>query len=275
MSGRSDPYVLRASPNEAERLTGLASSVEDMSVRALDRLPELPLGMIVDLGCGTGSFTKVLGRRFPDRSVIGLDTNEGFLEHAASGNRSANVSFVSGDVTRLPTEDGTVALAFIRFLFQHVPEAPSVVAEMHRVLRPAGLVVSIETDWGGQLLHPEPPLLESAARHWSMSLAANGVDVYIGRKMPGILREAGLTVCDVRIEADVSTYDEPASARTKLSARALMLDQVRDSLPRLSPEATSKLKEQLLVAHTHPQFFFSEYRVVTTARLDDHGVDYE
>lgn len=55
---------------------------------------------------------------------------------------------VVGDVHRLPFADGTLDLVFATGLFEHVADERGVIAEIHRVLRPGGLV------------HVEVPFLE-------------------------------------------------------------------------------------------------------------------
>jgi SAM-dependent methyltransferase len=93
--------------------------------RALDRSG--PRARIVDLGAG--------GRRISEGTVA-LD----FV--AGSG------TDVVGDVHRLPFGDGSLDLVFATGLFEHVADERTVIAEIHRVLRPGGLV------------HVEVPFLE-------------------------------------------------------------------------------------------------------------------
>lgn len=55
---------------------------------ALDLLARVPLeapAEVVDLGCGTGSLTRLLRERFPQASVTGLDSSPEMLAAAAKG----------------------------------------------------------------------------------------------------------------------------------------------------------------------------------------------
>ena len=49
----------------------------------LARVPELPHGSLVDLGCGAGAAAPALRARFPDRRLIGLDGSAAMLAKAA------------------------------------------------------------------------------------------------------------------------------------------------------------------------------------------------
>src|SRR5574337_756507 len=68
---------------------------------------EKPDGMALDLGCGTGKQTVLLARRAG--RVVGIDISDQMIEAARRRcNGRPNVSLVTGDITRLPFEDGCV-----------------------------------------------------------------------------------------------------------------------------------------------------------------------
>ncbi|WP_313129845.1 methyltransferase domain-containing protein, partial [Stutzerimonas nitrititolerans] len=54
----------------------------------------------VDLGSGTGYFSRVLANRFPQADGVALDIAEGMLRHARP--KGGATSFVAGDAERLP-----------------------------------------------------------------------------------------------------------------------------------------------------------------------------
>ncbi|MBV8566498.1 MAG: trans-aconitate 2-methyltransferase [Methylobacteriaceae bacterium] len=66
---------------------------------ALDLLARVPLqnpGRCVDLGCGPGNSTELLGARFPDASITGLDNSPDML--AAARKRLPHVRFDQADL---------------------------------------------------------------------------------------------------------------------------------------------------------------------------------
>ena len=53
---------------------------------------------IYDLGCGAGNITRMLGLRFTEGPVIGVDSSEQMLAKAQSETTDARISFVKGDL---------------------------------------------------------------------------------------------------------------------------------------------------------------------------------
>lgn len=62
----------------------------------LARIGELPPGPIVDLGCGTGEHTRAIAARWPDRTVIGLDSSPEMLAKAAA--RPSRARWLEADI---------------------------------------------------------------------------------------------------------------------------------------------------------------------------------
>lgn len=93
----------------------------------------------LDLGCGTGYFSRQLAQRFPASSGLAMDIAEGMLQHAQplGGARY----FAAGDAERLPLADGCLDLVFSSLAMQWCGDFAAVLAEARRVLRPGGLLV--------------------------------------------------------------------------------------------------------------------------------------
>jgi ubiquinone/menaquinone biosynthesis C-methylase UbiE len=76
----------------------------------IDMLDITPGSLILDVGCGTGVFTRELRARFGSTiRIIGLDISEGMLEKARHKlGSSSNVSFVQGDGANRFSREGSL-----------------------------------------------------------------------------------------------------------------------------------------------------------------------
>jgi SAM-dependent methyltransferase len=109
---------------------------------AIDRIP---VGAtVVDIGCGAGMDLLLAARRTgPTGRAIGIDMTEAMRRRASQGvamSRLAQVDVRDGDATCLPVEDQSVDVVISNGVLNLVPEKERGVAEIARVLKPAGRV---------------------------------------------------------------------------------------------------------------------------------------
>jgi len=105
----------------------------------LSRLPQAgsrPLRWL-DLGSGTGYFSRQLARQLPGSEGIALDIAEGMLRHARPSGGAEH--FVAADAERLPLQDESVGLIFSSLAVQWCADFAAVLSEAHRVLQPGGV----------------------------------------------------------------------------------------------------------------------------------------
>lgn len=91
---------------------------------------------LVDLGCGTGYFSRALAARF-EAPVIGLDLAEGMLRHARQASPPGG-HWIAADAEALPLRDGSQDLIFSSLALQWCPDLSLALGEALRVLRPGG-----------------------------------------------------------------------------------------------------------------------------------------
>jgi SAM-dependent methyltransferase len=103
----------------------------------------------LDVGCGNGAFTEMLVDRCAPSSVQGIDPSEGQLAYARTRPASRVAQFRQGDAMALPFTDDTFDAAVMPLVIFFVPDPPSGVAEMVRVVRPRGLVTAYAWDLPG------------------------------------------------------------------------------------------------------------------------------
>ncbi len=106
---------------------------------ALAPLLEAGEGPVLDAGCGTGGNLASLRRRWPQARLVGLEYDPG----AAARARAKSASPVAaGTVNALPFADASFAGAVSLDVLCHAfVEEAAMLAELHRVIRPGGLLV--------------------------------------------------------------------------------------------------------------------------------------
>jgi malonyl-CoA O-methyltransferase len=116
----------------------VAELQRDVGLQLLSRLPvSFMPGRWLDMGCGTGYFTRLLGARFGEATGLALDIAEGMLNHARPQGGAAY--FIAGDAERLPLQSASCDLVYSSLAVQWCGDFASVLSEAHRVLKPGGM----------------------------------------------------------------------------------------------------------------------------------------
>lgn len=160
-------------------------------------LPLIPrFGCVADVGFGTGYLLPILARRF--ERVIGVEPVERMIEiarHRLDRAGADNVEVRRGDLSNLPIDGQSVDLAISMLVLHHVPSPQAALAELFRVLRPAGRVLIVE-----QEAH------DAAAFHERMQDRWWGFD---RSEFAGWLRSAGFSGVEVSDLPAVGAADAP------------------------------------------------------------------
>ncbi|WP_047980043.1 demethylmenaquinone methyltransferase [Ornithinibacillus contaminans] len=105
--------------------------------------------MALDVCCGTGDWSIALAEATgPKGKVIGLDFSKNMLSVAEEKNQQLalkQLEFIHGNAMELPFEANTFDFVTIGFGLRNVPDYMTVLQEMHRVVKPGGKVVCLET----------------------------------------------------------------------------------------------------------------------------------
>ncbi len=175
--------------------------------RLVSMAPIGPGVRVLDLACGTGDITYALddaGAR-----SVGLDVTSRMVEIARAKRPSATKpGFLVGDMMALPFGDATFDVVTTGYGIRNVPVIAEAVAEMARVLRPGGVLLSLDFD------RPSNPLIRAAYLGYltvvgsTLGLVLHGdPDTYRYipesiRRYPGahgvcaIARECGFAACE-------------------------------------------------------------------------------
>ncbi len=116
----------------------VAELQRDVGAQLLRRLPvNFVPSRWLDVGCGTGYFTRALAERFVAGHGVALDIAEGMLTHARPLGGAQH--FIAGDAERLPLHDETCDLIFSSLAVQWCADFEAVLGEAFRVLKPGGI----------------------------------------------------------------------------------------------------------------------------------------
>lgn len=185
---------------EVDRLALQAELCIELERDILRRNGLKPGMKVLDLACGNGFISNEMAKIVQGGTVTGLDMNEELLQKAREAYCSPetaphNLNFEQGDIYALPYAADTFDFVYARLLFQHVSDPALVLAQVHRVLKPNGIIALLDVDDDWLTIYPpvrEFDLLKSEAAHYQ---AEQGGDRFVGRKMPEMLRAAGFRKC--------------------------------------------------------------------------------
>jgi SAM-dependent methyltransferase len=222
-------YSLGSSPAERDRLRRQSGELRDHSALLLDRVGIAEGWQAIDLGCGPSGILDLLADRVgPAGRVVGLEfepANVALAREFAAEHSLANVEVIQGDAHRTGFPSATYDLVHARTLLINIPDPAAVVAEMARLARPGGWVAALEPDGGGAVCYPPHPAWDRLTQIFFSAQQVDGADTFIGRRLPELLRRAGLV--DIGVEAKADIYPAGNSRRT------IRADLVRSMRPKI------------------------------------------
>jgi ubiquinone/menaquinone biosynthesis C-methylase UbiE len=222
-------YALGSNRGESARLQQQADELASASAALLDRVGLRPGQRAVDLGCGPrGVLDLLAGRVSPGGRVVGLDADPAHTAMAAefaAVQALGCVDIVTADARHTGLPAGSFDLVHARTLLVNVPDPAGVVAEMVRLARPGGSVAVLEPDTELGLCYPPIPAFDRLGEIFHAAFRRNGADPWIGRRVPELFRQAGLT--DVGVEVRAQAFPPGHSRRT------IRLDLVRSIRPQI------------------------------------------
>jgi ubiquinone/menaquinone biosynthesis C-methylase UbiE len=146
-------------------------------------------GVVLDVGCGTGTFASQLAEADPSVHVLGVDGDEDVLARAREkvtrfGER---VQFSKSMANALPIEDASVNVVMASLLLHHLSPAAKLDAlrEARRVLSPAGRLVI--ADWG----QPQDPLTRTGFFMLRLLDGFENTADHAAGRLPSLVAQAG------------------------------------------------------------------------------------
>ncbi len=162
----------------------ILARAEEEALRALG-FPEE--GRVLDVGCGPGAVAARIGRARPALTLIGVDRDTALL-----GKARAILEVAAGSADSLPFPSNHFDAVYARLVVRHLERPEAALREMHRVVRPGGRVIVIDSDDGALMLDPCPDAFAHALAARELTFQRRGADPFIGRRLHRLFGSAGL-----------------------------------------------------------------------------------
>lgn len=142
----------------------------------------------------------------PNGLVTGVDFSETLIAEAIrrAAGRNVSAAFEVGDAQNLRFSNHAFDAVRAERLLMHVPNARQALSEMARVLRRGGRMAVQDFDWETQFC--DSPY-EDTTRKIALSFCDGMKNGWIGRRLPRLFREVGMTGVSVSFETITVTYD--------------------------------------------------------------------
>jgi ubiquinone/menaquinone biosynthesis C-methylase UbiE len=119
---------------------------------------------VLELGPGPGYFSPEVARAVPEGRLVLVDVQQEMLDMARErleGKGIGNVEYRRADAICLPAESESFDVVFLVAVLGEVPDRGACLREIHRVLRPDGLLSITEFKISDPDFIPLPELLAS------------------------------------------------------------------------------------------------------------------
>lgn len=135
-------YELSPAVRDAESRARRAAKIRML----FERYVTWPLAEAVclDIGCSSGLISASLAPLF--RTMIGVEYDALALGATTREGRAA-VRFIRGDAMALPLASASVDVVLCAQVYEHVPDDTRLAEEVHRVLKPGGVVFFSGPNW--------------------------------------------------------------------------------------------------------------------------------
>lgn len=228
----------------------------------LASLAPVPGERVLDLGCGPGYLARDLAVAVgPGGQVAGLDNSAPMLALALA--RCAGqpwVRFAQAEATHLPDADGAFDAVVCCQVLEFVADADRALGEMHRVLRPGGRLLLVDTDWESCVwASSDEARMRAVLRAWD----SHCPHPQLPRTLPARLRAAGFEApqCSGIVVINTALAEGGYSAGM---VRTLSRHAADD--PAVGEELARAWEQDLLAHDAQGRYFFSVVRFVFLAR---------
>ena len=176
---------LKKQSTEAEELEKSYQLPEIVRQRqhTLNRLSVKRGEQILDVGCGVGFLSYEIALQTGDSGrVSGIDQNSEMIRHANKRCESLrNTEFSEANAEDLTFPEESFDAACCTQVLLYVNDVAQVLSGIRRVLKPAGRIIIVETDWRGVVLNSDyDSITRKIFSAWDASVPSPNLPVRLG-----------------------------------------------------------------------------------------------
>lgn len=213
---KADSYFLGHSDSEQHRLQRQAGELARESSFLFDQIGIAGGSRVVEIGCGPQGCLDLLSNCVgPMGSVVGIDVSDQTVQMARNFIKERgieNVEVRQGDAAATGLPRNGFDLAHARLVLVNVPGPERIVQEMAALVKSGGVVALHEVDWVSYVCDPPLAAWDQLKDLLTRYSASKGMDLFVGRRIGRMLREAGLV--DVRVRPYIQLYEHGAHWRS-------------------------------------------------------------
>jgi SAM-dependent methyltransferase len=200
---------------EQRRLQQQAAELAAESANLFDRIGLAQGSKVLEIGCGPQGCLELLSSRVgASGSVVGIELSDHAVQLAReflSERGISNVEVFQGHAAATGLPGNQFDLATARLVLVNVPEPEKIVSEMAALVKRGGVVALHEADWSAHVCDPPLPAWDQLKETLVRYSDANGIDLFVARRIPRMLRNAGLV--DVKVHPLIHLYELDHSRR--------------------------------------------------------------
>jgi len=211
---------------------------------------------VVEFGGGFGRLAMILLPLMAEGTAYTVfDTAETLLARgrAIFENQPYPIDFIRADVHHAPFQDAVFDIAISHTVLMHVPSPEVALAEMIRLTRPGGMIITCEASRNAfqAMFHIEESneleevpleLFQAMNRHIRRT---TGIDYNLGARMPVLMHKAGLKNIQSRVTDAVRLLLPPLSTPEEERTFRTLCDEGFGWQP-TDPKVTHEWEEQLM-----------------------------
>jgi SAM-dependent methyltransferase len=189
---------------ERQRLALMSRLLDPMHRRHIERVGVGPGARTLEVGSGNGSMSAWLaGRVAPGGRAVAVDLDLSLVDANVPG-----LELRQADICAGPVEPADFDLVTARAVLHHVAAAEAAVANLVASARPGGAILLIEPDFLPVSV-AEPAEIRAFWDGWLSWSREQGIDYFIGRRLPTML--SGLGLADIEATAETALYNGGSS----------------------------------------------------------------